>query len=200
MGTGAHILPFQLKQKSIFQSIKMKFVGGLVFMVLIFCKSTLMFYSANETIFLTFLQFNFNIYFYPGRSDLMWTIQPCDIPTGCTECVCPILENGSNVLMDATDRCRELFPKPQVFNILLITWSSFTWVVHIWRGWDSTSSYPLVTSKNSWKNSRFLSNKTKKLTKIVNRKPKINQKKLGHYELVLFLPSKIHEKSRISIK
>jgi hypothetical protein len=26
------------------------------------------------------------------------------------------------------------------------------------------------------KNSRFLSNKTKKLTKIVNRKPKINQK------------------------
>jgi hypothetical protein len=44
------------------------------------------------------------------------------------------------------------------------------------------------------KKADFYEIKQKKLTKIVNRKPKINQKILGQYELVLFVPSKIHEK------
>jgi hypothetical protein len=61
-------------------------------------------------------------------------------------------------------------------------------VVYIWRGWDSTNS-------TSMKNSRFSSNKTKKLTKIVNRKPKINQKKLGHYEGYELILPKIMKKN-----
>ncbi len=60
------------------------------------------------------------------------------------------------------------------------------------QGWDSTNS-------TSTKNSRFLSNKTKKLTKIVNRKRKINKKKLGHYELVLFVPPIKSSKSELFI-
>jgi hypothetical protein len=49
--------------------------------------------------------------------------------------------------------------------------------------------FKLKTSENYLKSIKklgtvFLSNKTKKLTKIVNRKPKINKKKLRQYELV----------------
>ncbi len=52
----------------------------------------------------------------------------------------------------------------------------------------------LVPSKNSRKNSRFPSNKIEKFTKIVNRKPKINQKKLGHYEGYELILPKIMKK------
>jgi hypothetical protein len=45
------------------------------------------------------------------------------------------------------------------------------------------------------KKSRFLSNKAKKLTKIVNRKPKINRKKLGQYEGYELIPPKIMKKA-----
>jgi hypothetical protein len=51
------------------------------------------------------------------------------------------------------------------------------------------------TNSTSTKNSRFSSNKTKKLTKIVNRKPKINQKKLGHYEGYELVLPKIMKKT-----
>jgi hypothetical protein len=61
-------------------------------------------------------------------------------------------------------------------------------VVYIWRGWDSTNS-------TSTKNSRFSSNKTKKLTKVVNRKPKINQKKAGTLRGVRAHTPKNHEKN-----
>jgi hypothetical protein len=43
--------------------------------------------------------------------------------------------------------------------------------------WDCSAGTVRVV--RAQKNSRFLSNKTKKLTKIVNRKPKINLKKTG---------------------
>jgi hypothetical protein len=66
--------------------------------------------------------------------------------------------------------------------------------VYIWRGWDSTSSYPLVTSKNSCKNSRFLSNKAKKLTKIVNNHLKLIKKKAGTLRGVRAHTPKNHEK------
>jgi hypothetical protein len=45
------------------------------------------------------------------------------------------------------------------------------------------------------KKSRFLSNKTKKLTKIVNRKPEINQKKPGTVRGVRAHTPKNHEKT-----
>jgi hypothetical protein len=44
------------------------------------------------------------------------------------------------------------------------------------------------------KKADFYQIKQKKLTKIVIKKPKINQKILGHYKLLLFRHSKIHEK------
>jgi hypothetical protein len=45
------------------------------------------------------------------------------------------------------------------------------------------------------KNNRFLLNKTKKFTKIVDRNPEINQKKLGQYEGYELILPKIMKKT-----
>ncbi len=45
------------------------------------------------------------------------------------------------------------------------------------------------------KKADFYQIKQKKLTKIVNRKPKINKKNLGHYEGHELIPPKNHEKN-----
>jgi hypothetical protein len=49
-------------------------------------------------------------------------------------------------------------------------------------------------NSTSTKKSRFLSNKTEKLTKVVNRKPKIDQKKVGTLRGVRAHTPKNHEK------